>query len=97
MRTELKPVQRPLGSDGTGMAEQMGDTREGRKHGGGSGSDRMPTNNGAGVTLTDLWTKDDKMTPVLERELRKSDLLCGRWHAELEDAWRWADFVLKHR
>jgi hypothetical protein len=49
----------------------------------------------SGVKLRDLWTKDDKMTPLLRRELRKCDLLCARCHAEVEDTLRWADYVLK--
>ncbi len=59
------------------------------------GSDPRPSNNPAGVKLRDLWTKDGKMTALLRRELRKCDLLCARCHAEIEDAWRWADYVMK--
>jgi hypothetical protein len=61
-----------------------------------AGRDPRPSNNPAGVKLRDLWTKEGKMTAVLRRELRKCDLVCARCHAEIEDAWRWADWVLKH-
>jgi hypothetical protein len=60
-----------------------------------SGSDPRPSNNPAGVTLRDLWTRDGRMTPLLRRELRKCDLLCARCHAESEDTARWAEYVWK--
>jgi hypothetical protein len=60
-----------------------------------NGSDPRPSNNPAGVKLRDLWTKDDKMTALLKRELRKCDLLCACCHAEVEDTARWAEYVLK--
>jgi hypothetical protein len=58
-----------------------------------NGGGRTPCKNPSGVKLSDLWTKDDKMTPLLRRELRKCELLCARCPAEAEDTQRWGEYV----